>query len=201
MPSKKIKTTFETLNEKNVNEFTKKKGAFTYLSWAWAVRELLSVAPDATWITHEYQLDEYTTAPYMKTPTGYYVKVTVTIDGVNRSQTHPVLDNRNKSIDEPTNFQINTSTQRCLAKAIALHGLGLYIYAGEDLPVDDPLTSDEIKHLLSLAEATGDESKITSIAGMIDSGQINRTNYDGSLKKLERLAKEKVTDKSAKEDK
>tara|TARA_R100000152_G_C6742485_1_gene166250 strand:- start:440 stop:1066 length:627 start_codon:yes stop_codon:yes gene_type:complete len=206
MPTKKTKSKiadiFEQLNELNVNEFTKKKGNFTYLSWAWAVREFLKVAPDATWHIHEWGI-EGNKQPYMQTEAGCFVQVTVTVptgegEPVSRTQVHPVLDNRNQPIEKPNAFHINTSIQRCLAKAISLHGLGLYIYAGEDLPVDDPLTSDEIKDMLNLANETGDDSKVTSISDMIDSGQINRSNYAASKAKLERLVKEKKNEASTK---
>lgn len=184
---------FQNLNELNVNEYTAKKGNFTYLSWAWAVRELLKVAPNATWVIHEFEeWHEHGSSkqPYMKTDTGYFVQVTVTINMVDRTQVHPVLDNRNQTIDEPNAFQINTSIQRCLAKAIALHGLGLYIYAGEDLPVDDPLTTEEINKITEIAK-TIDKSKSNGIQTMLDDGSINRTNYAASLAKLERLQSEK----------
>ena len=72
--------------------------------------------------------------PYLKTETGYFVEVAVTVQGITLSQIHPVLDGRNRPLLEPTCFDINTSIQRALVKAIALHGLGLYVYAGEDLP-------------------------------------------------------------------
>jgi hypothetical protein len=184
---------FRNLNELNVNEYTAKKGNFTYLSWAWAVRELLKVAPNATWVVHEFEeWHEHGSSkqPYMKTDTGYFVQVTVTVNMVDRTQVHPVLDNRNQTIDEPNAFQINTSIQRCLAKAIALHGLGLYIYAGEDLPVDDPLTTEEINKITEIAK-TIDKSKSNGIQTMLDDGSINRTNYAASLAKLERLQSEK----------
>ena len=184
---------FQNLNELNVNEYTAKKGNFTYLSWAWAVRELLKVAPNATWVVHEFEeWHEHGSSkqPYMKTDTGYFVQVTVTVNMIDRTQVHPVLDNRNQTIDEPNAFQINTSIQRCLAKAIALHGLGLYIYAGEDLPVDDPLTTEEINKITEIAK-TIDKSKSNGIQTMLDDGSINRTNYAASLAKLERLKSEK----------
>lgn len=76
--------------------------------------------------------------PYMRTDTGYYVEVGVTVNGVERTQVHPVLNHQNKPIAKPNTFEINTAIQRALAKAIALHGLGLYIYAGEDLPPSEP---------------------------------------------------------------
>ena len=72
--------------------------------------------------------------PYLATETGYYVEVAVTVQGVTLSQVHPVLDSSNRTMFEPNAFDINTSIQRCLVKAISLHGLGLYVYAGEDLP-------------------------------------------------------------------
>lgn len=81
----------------------------------------------------------------MQTPLGFFVEVSVTIDGVEKSQIHPILDNTNKPIKTPNPFQINTSIQRALVKAIALHGLGLYVYAGEDLPTgaEPPLCTDK----------------------------------------------------------
>jgi len=193
---------FQNLNELNVNEYTAKKGNFTYLSWAWAVRELLKVAPNATWVVHEFEeWHEHGSSkqPYMKTDTGYFVQVTVTINMVDRTQVHPVLDNRNQTIDEPNAFQINTSIQRCLAKAIALHGLGLYIYAGEDLPVDDPLTTEEINKITEIAK-TIDKYEANGIQTMLDDGSINRTNYAASLAKLKRLQseKEKIIETSTK---
>ena len=72
--------------------------------------------------------------PYLLCEAGVFVEVAVTVQGITLSQIHPVLDGRNRPIDQPTAFDINTSIQRCLVKAIALHGLGLYVYAGEDLP-------------------------------------------------------------------
>jgi hypothetical protein len=76
--------------------------------------------------------------PYLKTDVGYFVEVAVTVQGVTLSQIHPVLDGKNRPIEAPNSFDVNTSIQRCLVKAIALHGLGLYVYAGEeDLPEAD----------------------------------------------------------------
>jgi len=120
---------FKTLNGIDVNQHVEKKGKFTYLSWTWAVAELRKASPTATW-----EVIKTDGLPFCKTECGYFVEVAVTVDGITLSQIHPVLDNNNKTIPVPNAFQINTSIQRCLVKAIALHGLGLYIYAGEDLP-------------------------------------------------------------------
>ncbi len=123
---------FQTLNAIDVNKHVEKKGQFTYLSWAWAVAELRKASPTATW-----EVIKTDGLPFCKTECGYFVEVSVTVDGITLSQIHPVLDNQNKTIPAPNAFQINTSIQRCLVKAIALHGLGLYIYAGEDLPTTE----------------------------------------------------------------
>lgn len=115
------------LRKINVNENTEKKGRFTYLSWAWAVDQLLQLDPMATW---EYKEP-------MKFGDTMMVFCTVTAFGKNMTAQLPVMNNQNKSMINPDSFAVNTAMQRCLAKAIALHGLGLYIYAGEDLPEDE----------------------------------------------------------------
>lgn len=123
---------FSRLSKINVNDHVEKKGAYNYLSWTFAVQELRNACPDARW-----DVVKTNGAPYIKTDAGCFVEVSVTVDGLTLSQIHPVLDQKNRPIENPDAFQINTSIQRCLVKAIALHGLGLYIYAGEDLPEID----------------------------------------------------------------
>lgn len=124
---------FEELSKVDCSNHIEKKGQFSYLSWPFAVAELKKKHPAATWEVKKSESG----APYTQTPAGCFVEVEVDVDGVKLSQIHPVLDNRNQTIKEPNAFQVNTSIQRCLVKAIALHGLGLYIYAGEDLPLED----------------------------------------------------------------
>ncbi|MEI6590179.1 MAG: DUF1071 domain-containing protein [Verrucomicrobiota bacterium] len=122
------------LRKINVNEHTEKKGKFTYLSWAWAVDQLLQADPMATW---DYQ------APMAFGDT-LMVFCSVAAFGKTMTAQLPVLNPQNKAISNPDAFAVNTAMQRCLAKAIALHGIGLYIYAGEDIP-DEPtpdLTAD-----------------------------------------------------------
>ena len=133
---------FATLNAVNVSDQLDKKGAYSYLSWPYAVTQLRLADPVATW-----EVMRFDGLPYLKTECGYFVEVSVTVDGVRLSQIHPVLDGKNKVIFEPTAFDINTSIQRCLVKAIALHGLGLYVFAGEDLPAQGG--SDEVKQVVS----------------------------------------------------
>jgi hypothetical protein len=108
------------------------KGRFAYLSWPFAVAELLSRHPEATWTVHETSEG----VPYVQSPAGAFVKVTVTVNGIARTQVHPILDGNNRVVAEPDAFAVNTSIQRALVKAIALHGLGLYLHAGEDLPAE-----------------------------------------------------------------
>lgn len=120
---------FNELSVVDCSAHVEKKGRFTYLSWPFAFAELFKRYPKA-----QIEIREWDGFPAVKGPKGWMVCVSVTIDGVTRTQWHPVLDNNNKPIPEPDVFQLNTSIQRGTVKAIALHGLGLYIYAGEDLP-------------------------------------------------------------------
>lgn len=120
---------FTALAAVNVNDHVEKKGRFSYLSWPYAVSQLRQSDPTATWEVRRFE-----GLPYLACEAGVFVEVAVTVQGVTLSQLHPVLDGQNRPILAPSSFDINTSIQRCLVKAIALHGLGLYIYAGEDLP-------------------------------------------------------------------
>lgn len=139
---------FARLRAVNVNEKVEKKNGFSYLSWAYAVDQLLQLDPAANW---EYQ------TPIMYGDT-MMVACTVTTFGKSMTAHLPVMDHRNNPIPGPNAFQVNTAMQRCLVKAIALHGLGLYLYAGEDLPEGPPpLAQGLASKLLSAlaAEETG----------------------------------------------
>jgi hypothetical protein len=131
------KSVAERLLSVDVSGHTEKKGKHTYLSWPFAVAELIKVDPAATFGAVRFPLPSNPTVlvPWMETPLGFFVEVAVTVGGVTRSQIHPVLNAQNAPIKTPTTFEINTSIQRALVKAIALHGLGLNVYAGEDLPL------------------------------------------------------------------
>ena len=123
---------FVQLNSINVNDKTEKKNGLTYLSWAWAWGEVKKLHPDAIYIIYEneagwnYHTDGRTC----------WVKTGVIINGIEHIEYLPVMDHRNRSIaaDAVTSFDVNKAIQRSLTKAVARHGLGLYIYAGEDLP-------------------------------------------------------------------
>lgn len=136
---------FQRLQSVDCANHIEKKGGLSYLSWPFAVAELKARFPDATWRVRHYPEPggERPTIPYCITPAGAFVCVEVTVGGVTHEQVHPVLDNKNKTIREPDAFHINTSIMRCLVKCIALHGLGLYIYAGEDLPIQQSEDADE----------------------------------------------------------
>lgn len=121
------KSNYEKLASINVNDKIEKKNGLSYLSWAWAVDQLMRADPMASWVYGE---------PIRWGET-VMVFCTVTAFGKPMTAQLPVMDYKNKAIPNPDAFQVNTAMQRCLAKAIALHGLGLYIYAGEDVPEED----------------------------------------------------------------
>jgi len=130
---------FKELLSVDCSNKVEKKGKFNYLSWAFAVEQLGAIHPDWT-----YEIKRFDGMPYLKSELGFFVEVSVTVAGIERTEMMPVLDNRNQPIASPTTFDINTTTKRTLVKAIAMHGLGLYIYAGEDLPSDEyrPIYTD-----------------------------------------------------------
>ena len=129
------KSVFETLNAINVNEHVEQKNGLTYLSWAWAWQVVKQNYPDAFYTIYEnanglfYHTDGKTA----------WVKTGVTIEGQEHIEFLPVMDNRNRSIPiaNITSTDANKAIQRSLTKACARHGLGLYIYAGEDLPDEE----------------------------------------------------------------
>ena len=121
----------------NVNDHTEKKNGLTYLSWAWAWQEALKADPTATFEVKTFAHDQYTEMPYMNVNGTGLVWVTVTLFGQTRTCMLPVMDYKNKPILNPDAFAVNTAIMRCMTKALALHGLGLYIYSGDDLPEEE----------------------------------------------------------------
>jgi hypothetical protein len=123
---------FDVLNSINVNEHTEKKNNLTYLSWAWAWSKVKEHYPEAFYTIYENKDGLF----YHTDGRTCWVKTGVTINGLEHIEYLPVMDNRNQSIgvDRVTSFDVNKAIQRSLTKAAARHGLGLYIYAGEDLP-------------------------------------------------------------------
>jgi hypothetical protein len=148
------KTTFEKLSAINVNDKAEKKNGLTYLSWAWAWSEVKKICPDAT---YEVLSDPRTDKPYFYDENlGYLVMTQVTIEGETLEMWLPVMDGANKSmmaksytyttrygdktVEAATMFDINKTLMRCLVKNLAMFGMGIYIYAGEDLPEGETTT-------------------------------------------------------------
>lgn len=145
------KSVFDSLNAINVNDKVEKKKDLTYLSWAWAWAEVKKVYPSAS---YNVIFDPTTQRPYFYDENlGYMVMTSVTIDGQTLEMWLPVMDGANqamkkdsyeystrygvKTVDAATMFDVNKTLMRCLVKNLAMFGLGLYIYAGEDLPEDN----------------------------------------------------------------
>lgn len=175
MEKKNEKSVFATLNAINVNEHVEKKDTgkvqLSYLSWAWAWAKVKENFPEASYTIYENK-DGWNYHTDGKT---CWVKTGVTINGMEHIEYLPVMDNRNRSIpaDSVTSFDVNKAIQRSLTKAAARHGLGLYIYAGEDLPEEDakqakeaasadlPKAIDEVKACKSRDEINAVWSKWT----------------------------------------
>jgi len=119
----------EMLLKKNVNEHVEKKNGLSYLSWAWAWAEALKADPKAS-----YKIEMFNCKCYMEINGTAMVFVTVTMFDKPMTCQLPVMDYRNKAILNPDAFAVNTAIMRCMTKALALHGLGLYLYSGEDVP-------------------------------------------------------------------
>ena len=144
------KSVWATLSAIDCSDHVEQKGKLTYLSWAWAWQKLMEHYPDST---YEY------TEPFGINNDTVEVNVSVTVEGVTHSMWLPVMCNRNKSIVNPTTRDISDARMRCLVKCIAMFGLGIYIYAGEDLPestkteVVSEEQAAEIKAMLELSKA------------------------------------------------
>jgi hypothetical protein len=121
----------------DLSKHIEKKNGLSYLSWAFAWAEALKADPTATFHVDTFQRADGTTIPYMDINGTAMVWVRTTLFGKEMTCMLPVMDHRNKPIQNPDAFQVNTAIMRCLTKCLAMHGLGLYIYAGEDLPEDD----------------------------------------------------------------
>ena len=172
---------FSQLATINVNEHIERKGNFSYLSWPFAVAQLRQFDSTATWAVQRFD-----GLPFLYTDAGVFVEVSVTVKEVTLSQIHPVLDSKNRPILAPTAFDINTSIQRCLVKAIALHGLGLYIYAGEDLPA----TSDDAK-----PEEKPEAAKVKPVAAAVTPLRPTNGISKTQMAQVERLLAETGSDR------
>lgn len=131
--SKKETTKFEQAYSLNVNDKAESKNGLTYISWAWAWAEFKKIYPDASYEVQRYGENSL---PYVADTTGYMVATKVTANNETHEMWLPVMNYKNKAMKqgEATMFDVNKAIMRCLTKNLAMFGLGLYIYAGEDLP-------------------------------------------------------------------
>lgn len=206
------KTVFETLNEINVNGHTEGRNGLTYLSWVWAVSEVMKKYPDM-----DYEVVKFDGIPYVyDEKTGYMVYTKVTINGVIHEMWLPVMDSNNKAmkaepytyttkngektVEAATMFDINKTIMRCLCKNLAMFGLGLYIYAGEDLPEaekeEQKKTSEKeaIEELKTLYDKAGGKNFDKWVE---DCGGLNPANFPLMKTKLLK----QINDKAEKGDK
>lgn len=162
---------FNDLYAVNVNGHTEKKNGLTYLSWAWAWGEIKKRHPDATYTVYEnadgwnYHTDGRTC----------WVKTGVTVNGIEHIEYLPVMDYKNKSIstENVTSFDVNKAIQRSLTKACARHGLGLYIYAGEDLPEEEAAEKQDASRNAKNIAANNIISALAKARGKSDAEILN----------------------------
>jgi len=160
-----MSSVWETLSKIDVSKHTEEKNGLTYLSWAWAWGKVKDHYPEAKFIKHIWTTETYLDnpdrpdrgLPYTRDWDGWaYVMVTVRIGDEEQTELMPVLDYKNKAIQNPDSFQVNTALQRCLAKCCAMHGLGHYIYAGEDLP-------QGVEKTVSVEDAEGNKKDVQGL--------------------------------------
>ena len=162
---------FNDLYAVNVNGHTEKKNGLTYLSWAWAWGEIKKKHPDATYTVYEnaegwnYHTDGRTC----------WVKTGVTVNGIEHIEYLPVMDYKNKSIstENVTSFDVNKAIQRSLTKACARHGLGLYIYAGEDLPEEEAAEKQDASRNIKNIAVKGVIGELAKARGKSDGEILN----------------------------
>ena len=162
---------FNDLYAVNVNGHTEKKNNLNYLSWAWAWGEIKKRHPDATYTVYEnadgwnYHTDGRTC----------WVKTGVTVNGIEHIEYLPVMDYKNKSIpvENVTSFDVNKAIQRSLTKACARHGLGLYIYAGEDLPEEEAAEKQDASRNAKNIAANNIISALAKARGKSDAEILN----------------------------
>lgn len=197
-------TLFNQLNKLNVNEHIEKKNGLSYLSWSWAHQQLKSIDPDYKVDIHTFPHpdinNEQVFVPYLATPEGYFVQVSVTIKGKTETELLPVLDFKNKSLAKgsATTFDINKAHKRCFVKAAALHGLGLYIYNGEDMPESPKARPEQIKDLQDkikqAVEIGGDdatEQKVMQWLKISDYDTVTEAQINPMIKQLNALISSK----------
>ena len=155
---------FDILSKVDVNDKTEKKGNLTYLSWAWAWAEIKKAFPDANYTIYERET-QFGPVNYFTDGKTCWVKTGLTINGLEHIEELYVMDFRNDSIplEKVTSKDVNKSIQRSLTKAAARHGLGLYIYAGEDMPEDAAEGRKREKEEFEKAKADIEAAKLAEL--------------------------------------
>lgn len=152
----------------NVNDHVERKNGQAYLSWSWAWSEVLRIDPQATW-----EAVEKDGLPVFFFPDQTaMVQVRVTIKGHTKACWLPVMNHMNKAIKSPDAFAVNTAMVRCLTKCISMHGLGLYIYAGEGMPEVEPvkkqLTPQSVKAWENAKRAFARDGNLDKVLSVMD---------------------------------
>ena len=182
---------FEQLLKLNVNHLTEKKGSLTYLSWSNAWAEFKKIYPEATYeiIKAENNI------PYFETHCGAMVYTKVTADSITYEMWLPVMDHKNKAMrkDQYTMTDINKTIMRCLVKNLAMFGLGLYIYSGEDLPEQPEKEQIDMDSLISLIKSA---DSLDTLQDIFRSCKDELSKYSHTPDDVKRLIKEKDLMKS-----
>jgi hypothetical protein len=193
---------FEELNSLNVNEYTEEREGLTYLTWSFAIQEVLKKYPEMNYKIKKFGDNQL---PYIyDEQTGYMVFTEVTLEGITREMWLPVMDSKNKAmknkpytyqtkkgektVEAATMFDINKTIMRCLVKNLAMFGLGLYIYSGEDLP--------EVE-----AKAKATEEQIEKIKELVPEESMSKMLTYYKIDKLEDLLETDAKDLIARKEK
>jgi hypothetical protein len=175
----------------NVNDHVEKKQNLSYLSWAWAWAEALKADSAATFEVKTFKQvvnEAWTEVPYMAVNGTAMVWVTVTMFGKPMTCFLPVMNHRNQPIQNPDSFQVNTAIMRCMVKGLALHGLGLYIYAGEDLPQSEETAPVIVKAITpdgtAMADVEVNTGQADANAQLFAEGMMTYTNHCTDVKGL-----------------
>ena len=181
MKSEKTKSVFETLNAINVNEHKEQKGKMTFLSWAWAWNETKRLYPQMTSTVYEnaeglnYHHDGKTA----------WVKTGITIEGLEHIEYLPIMDFHNQSIplERLTSTDVNKGIQRGMTKAIARHGLGFYIYQGQDLPEEEEVANNAAE-IVKAEKIAKDQTLINQYVHTLKNALDGETVHEIAIKEV-----------------
>lgn len=159
---------FETLNAVDVSAKIEKKNGLSYLSWAWAWGEVKKVVPDASYTIYERET-EHGPVNYFTDGKTCWVKTGVTLNGLEHIEELPVMDFKNRSVplEAVTSMDVNKAIQRSLTKACARHGLGLYVYQGEDLP-EEAMSPKEAREAATVAAQEVGKQKLAAMDAQME---------------------------------